>query len=136
MAKILIVEDDPLMQRMYQKAFTLAGYEVEVAGDGREGLEKATRGGPALILLDIMMPKMNGMEVLKELRANAETQSIPVVMLTNITSGSLEAAKHALTKGALEYIVKSDYEPQEVVQMVRKILESGPRDKAPHVDKE
>src|SRR5476651_1169797 len=84
MPKILIVEDDPLMSRMYQKIFTFEGYDVEMAGDGQEGLDKAREVKPTLMLLDVMMPKMNGLQVLEKLKADPETKGIPVIMLTNL----------------------------------------------------
>ena len=84
MIKILIVEDDPLMSRMYQKIFTFEGFEAHMAGDGQEGLEQAKSVKPALILLDVMMPKMNGLEVLEKLKNDGGLKTIPVIMLTNL----------------------------------------------------
>ena len=129
MAKILIVEDDPLMSRMYQKIFTFEGYEVEMAGDGVEGLEKVRSFKPTLILLDIMMPKMNGMEVLEKLKADPDLKSIPVVMLTNLAGQ--QDAEAALEKGAIKYIVKSEYEPKQVTNMVKEILAGYTRNEVP-----
>ena len=129
MAKILIVEDDPLMSRMYQKIFTFEGYEVEMAGDGQEGLEKTRSGKPTLILLDIMMPKMNGLQVLEKLKADPETKTIPVVMLTNLAGQ--QDAETALSKGAVKYIIKSEYEPKQVANMVKEILAGYTRNEVP-----
>ena len=129
MAKVLIVEDDPLMSRMYQKIFTFEGYEVEMAGDGEQGLEKAKTVKPTLILLDIMMPKMNGLEVLEKLKANDDTKAIPVVMLTNLAGQ--QDAETALTKGAVKYIIKSEYEPKQVANMVKEILAGYTRGEVP-----
>lgn len=129
MAKILIVEDDPLMSRMYQKIFTFEGYEVMMAGDGQEGLEKARSGKPTMILLDVMMPKMNGLQVLEKLKADPETKGIPVVMLTNLAGQ--QDAETALTKGAVKYIVKSEYEPKQVANMVKEILAGYTRNEVP-----
>jgi CheY-like chemotaxis protein len=120
MAKILIVEDDPLMSRMYQKIFTFEKYEVEMAGDGEEGLAKAKSAKPEIILLDIMMPKMNGLEVLDHLKANPETKDIPVVILTNLSTQA--DAEAALNKGAVKFIIKSEQDPKEVADMVKVIL--------------
>lgn len=129
MAKILIVEDDPLMSRMYQKIFKFEGYEVEMAGNGEEGLEKAKDVKPTLILLDIMMPKMNGLEALEKLKADEALKAIPVVMLTNL-AGQSDAEK-ALSMGAIKYIVKSEYEPKQVTNMVKEILAGYTRDAVP-----
>lgn len=131
MAKILIVEDDPLMSRMYQKIFTFEGYEVEMAGDGEAGLEKARTVKPTLILLDIMMPKLNGLQVLDKLKADPETKTIPVVMLTNLAGQ--QDAETALEKGAVKYIIKSEYEPKQVANMVKEILAGYTRSEVPTV---
>lgn len=130
MAKsILIVEDDPLMNRMYQKIFKFEKYDVESATDGEAGLEKARKNNPMLILLDIMMPKMNGLQVLEKLKSDPETKKIPVVMLTNL-AGEKDAEK-ALMKGAVKYIVKSEHDPKQVVTMVKQIIAAHSRDDVP-----
>lgn len=126
---LLIVEDDPLMSRMYQKIFKFEGYQVDIAGDGEEGLVKVKQGKPSLILLDIMMPKMNGMQVLERLKSDPMTKSIPVVVLTNL-AGQQDAEK-ALSLGAVKYIVKSEYEPKQVANMVKEILAGYTRDNVP-----
>jgi CheY-like chemotaxis protein len=129
MVKVLIVEDDPLMSRMYQKIFKFEGYDVTLAADGEEGLAKAKTAKPTLILLDIMMPKMNGMEVLEKLKADADLKSIPVVILTNL-AGEADAEK-ALSMGAVKYIIKSEYEPKQVTNMVKEILAGYTRGEVP-----
>jgi CheY-like chemotaxis protein len=129
MAKLLIVEDDPLMSRMYQKIFTFEGYDVEMAGDGQEGLDKAREIHPTLMLLDVMMPKLNGLQVLEKLKADPETKDIPVIMLTNLAGE--QDAEAALAKGAIKYIIKSEYEPKEVADMVKEILAGYTRGEVP-----
>lgn len=129
MAKILIVEDDPLMSRMYQKIFTFEGFEVELAGDGEEGFEKAKTAKPTLILLDVMMPKMNGLQVLEKLKLDPEVKAIPVIMLTNLAGQ--QDAETAMTKGAVKYIIKSEYEPKQVANMVKEILAGYTRNEVP-----
>lgn len=133
MAKILIVEDDPLMSRMYQKIFTFEKYDVEMAGDGEEGFEKAKAIKPTIMLLDIMMPKMNGLEVLEKLKADPYTKSIPVIMLTNLAGQ--QDAEAALAKGAVKYIIKSEHEPKEVANMVKEILAGYTRNEVPETTK-
>jgi DNA-binding response OmpR family regulator len=125
MSKILIVEDDPLISRVYQRVFTFEGFDVEMAADGEEGLTKAKSAHPTIILLDIMMPKMNGLEVLAQLKADPVMAAIPVIMLTNL-SGQDDTQK-ALSGGAIKYIVKSEYDPKEVSDMVKQVLASAPR---------
>ncbi len=131
MTKILITEDDPLMSRMYQKIFTFEGYEVDLAETGQECLEKVRQGAPTLILLDVMMPVMNGLEVLDKLKADPATKAIPVIMLTNLAGQ--QDAETALAKGAVKYIIKSEHEPKEVADMVKEILAGYTRNQVPGV---
>ena len=131
MAKILIVEDDPLMARLYEKVFKFEGYEVDVALNGREALDRVRAGKPTLIVLDIMMPEMNGLEVLDKLKADPDTKTIPVVVLTNLAGG--QDVEAALTKGAVKYIVKSEYEPKAIANMIKEILAGYTRNEVPSV---
>lgn len=120
MATILLVEDDPLMSRMYTKALTLEGYSVALAVDGLEALEKVKTIRPSLILLDVMMPKMNGLQVLEKIKADLDTKDIPVIMLTNLTGE--QEAEMATSKGALDYLIKSEAEPEQVITKIKEIL--------------
>jgi CheY-like chemotaxis protein len=129
MVKVLIVEDDPLMSRMYQKIFSFEKFEVELAGDGEEGLSKAASFGPTIILCDVMMPKMNGLQVLEKLKADPKTKQIPVVMLTNLAGQ--QDAEAALAKGAVKYIIKSEHDPKEIVNMVKEIIAGYTRNDIP-----
>jgi CheY-like chemotaxis protein len=117
MAKILLIEDDPLVIRMYQKVLAFEGFEIDSAGDGRTGVEKAQTDKPDLIFCDVMMPKVNGIEVLERLKADPSTKDIPVIMLTNL-SGTHDA-EVALEKGAFAYLVKSEYKPREVAEKAK-----------------
>jgi DNA-binding response OmpR family regulator len=121
-AKILIVEDDPLMSRVYQRIFKLEGYEIVTAQDGEEGLKKATETNPVLIMLDIMMPKMNGLDILQKLKSQDSTKTIPIIMLTNLAGQ--EDAKKVISMGAAKYKVKSEYKPSRVTNMVKEVLNS------------
>jgi len=131
MAKILITEDDPLMSRLYQKIFTFEGHEVETAENGEVGLEKVRSYKPDIILLDVMMPKMNGLQVLEKLKLDPETKSIPVIMLTNLAGQ--QDAETALSKGAVKYIVKSEHEPKEIADIVKEVLAGYTRNQVPVV---
>src|SRR3989344_199158 len=113
MVKILIVEDDPLIMTLYEKIFVLEGFEVVKAANGEEGLEKAKSVMPTLIILDVMMPKMNGFDLLVRLKKDPQIQNIPVVMLTNL-AGTQDAQK-ALSEGAVKYLIKSEFTPKQVV---------------------
>lgn len=129
MTKILVVEDDELIARMYEKIFGFDGYQVELAADGEEGLKKIQEVKPTLVLLDIMMPKMNGLQVLDKIKADPNTKNIPVVMLTNLDGE--KDAETALSKGAVKYIVKSNYDPKQISDMVKEILAGYTRDQIP-----
>ncbi len=129
MAKILIVEDDALLSKMYLSIFTSENYEVETAINGEEGLDKAREGHPTLILLDIMMPKLNGMEVLRKLKEDPAVKDIPVVVLTNLAGDS--DIQNALNMGAVRYIIKSEHKPREVEAIVRDILAGYTRNDVP-----
>jgi twitching motility two-component system response regulator PilH len=120
MAKVLIVDDDELIRQMYQKIFAVNGFDVEVGQDGEEAVAKAGSVNPDIIMLDIMMPKLNGLEALEKLKSDDKTKNIPVIMLTSLTAQ--QDAQSALAKGAAKYIVKGEYEPKEVVQTVKDYL--------------
>lgn len=120
MASILLIEDDKLIVDMYQRAFSLVGIEIETASNGKDGLQMAQQNHPKLILLDVMMPEMNGLDVLKLLKDDPATAAIPVVMLTNVSEFPI--VNHATNEGAVKYIVKSEAEPQVVVKTVQSML--------------
>ena len=130
MTKILLVEDDPLIYRMYQKLFKLEGYETETAENGEEGLEKVATFMPDVILLDIMMPKMNGIEMLTKLKENPETAEIPTVVLTNVSD--MNISNQVFAKGANLQIAKSEAEPDQVIAWIKSVLSksSQPADDA------
>jgi len=121
MAKILIVDDDKLMVKMYQGKFKDDGFEVAVAVDGQEGFDKTLEFKPDLILLDIMMPVVDGLEMLKKLKSEAVTQKIPVILLTNIGGGDEDVDK-GLSLGAVAYMVKAHYDVKDIVKKVKEIL--------------
>jgi len=121
MTKILLIEDDPLIQRMYTKYLVFSGFEVDIAADGEEGILKVYTFNPQLILLDIMLPKRNGFEVLAELKSNLKTKNIPIIILSNLSQES--NAETALTQGAFDYVIKSNNEPEDVIRIIKKALE-------------
>lgn len=123
MSGILIIEDDPLVARMYAKVLGFEGLAVVLAENGLEGLKKAREMKPQLILCDVMMPKLNGIEVLEHLKADPQLKGVPVIMLTNL-SGTHDA-QAALSKGALAYLVKSEHKPKEVAEFVKQKLNSA-----------
>ncbi|MDQ3099038.1 MAG: response regulator [bacterium] len=120
---ILIIEDEELMVRMYSKLFSFEGYAVASSTDGEHGLKKAKEENPDLIILDIMMPKMNGLEVLEALKSNPSTKDIPVVILTNL--GNDETLKQSLQLGAVGYLVKSQVTNETLVDEIKQYIRSN-----------
>lgn len=120
MAKILIIEDDPYVLRFYGRLFAIGKYQVEMASGGRDGLAKAKTGKPDLILLDIMMPDMDGFAVLRELKSDPETKDIDVLMLTNLSD--TDSYKTAISFGANGYLVKVNNPPEKLLAEVEKHL--------------
>ena len=120
MNKILIVEDEETISSMYKASMSKAGFEVVLANDGKEGLKIATESKPNLILLDIMMPKMDGFAVLEKLKSDDSTKNIPVVMLTNL--GQSEDKEKGRKLGAVDYWVKADFTPAQVNEKIHELL--------------
>lgn len=118
---ILLVDDDMVLSEMYAERLRGAGYQVIVAHDGEAGLAEATAKLPNLVLLDIMMPKMNGLDTLKALKADPRTADIPVVLLTALIQ-ELDKVK-GITSGAQEYLVKSEVMPGELIERIARIFQ-------------
>jgi len=118
--KILVVEDEEILLTALKEELLTGGYEVEGAGDGVEGLEKVKTFKPGLILLDLLMPKMDGMEMLQKLKADQETRDVPVVILTNLSD--YEKISEALSLGAMDYLVKANYKLEDLLEKVKTVL--------------
>lgn len=118
--KILLVEDDSFLASVYATKFELEGFTVLHAPDGEAGLKMAEKSRPDIILLDILMPKMDGFETLHRLKMDQELVNIPVIMLTNL--GQKEDVERCLKEGAVDYLIKAHFVPGEAVKKVRKIL--------------
>jgi len=115
--KILLIEDDPFLSSMYDTKFKLEHFEVMIAPDGAEGLELAKSKNPSIILLDIMLPKVNGFDVLRELKANAKTKNIPVILLSNLSQK--DEVDEGLELGAEEFVIKAYVTPTEMVNKIK-----------------
>lgn len=120
--KILLVEDDPMVVRMYQRKLEMEGFKISLAFNGEEGLTALKKEKPDFILLDIMMPKMNGIEMLKMMKKDRETKDIPVVILTNL-GDKPEDVQKCKELGAEDYWVKANVSLKELVERIKKILE-------------
>lgn len=117
---VLIVEDDTFLSNIYKTKFDMEGFEVITAEDGEAGLAMAKSKKPDMILLDILLPKMDGFMVLKELKADKEVKDIPVILLTNL--GQKDDVNKGLEMGAVDYLIKAHFKPSETVEKVRKVL--------------
>lgn len=116
--KVLIVEDDNFLLSMYSTKLKKDNFQVVMAEDGEKGVKQATQEKPDIILLDIVLPKKDGFEVLKELKSQEETKDIPVLLLTNLSQQ--EDTKKAFSLGAEDYLIKAHFMPSEVVKKVKK----------------
>ena len=121
---ILLVDDDPLVVRMYQNRLAKDGYIVNTASNGEEALIQVMRKKPDLILLDVMMPKMNGVETLKRLKAEEKTETIPVIILTNLGDNP-EDIENAKKLSALDYLIKANITLKQLSERVKKAIETG-----------
>jgi len=119
-AKILIIEDDRYISKMYQLKLSLDGFDVVVADNGRIGVEKVKEFRPDIILTDILMPEMDGFDVIKAVKADEELKSTPILIMSNL--GQEDHIQKGLELGALGYIVKSQYTPSKVVEKIKEIL--------------
>ena len=119
---VLLVEDEPLLIDLYRERFAEEDFNLEIAHDGNEALKKADQHVD-LILLDILLPGVNGFEVLRRLKRNLDTRDIPVIVLTNLGSEQSDSDKQlAFSLGAVDYLVKSYHTPDERVEIVNKRL--------------
>lgn len=118
--KILLAEDEKMIADMYSTKFTLEGYEVVTAHDGVQALAMAKSENPDIILLDIIMPKLDGFAALKSIREDAALKSTPVILLTNL--GQEDDIKKGKELGADDYFVKANHPPQEIVEKVTALL--------------
>ncbi len=119
--KILIVEDEATLQKTLNDLLSQEGYEVLSAIDGPRGMELAFDKKPDLILLDIILPKMDGFEILKKIKENKDTAQIPVIILTNLSS--VNDIQKALDLGATTYLVKADFHLSDILSKIEKIFE-------------
>jgi DNA-binding response OmpR family regulator len=117
---IFLVEDDLFLSDMYRTKFNLSGYDMPHAEDGESAVRMIAEAKPNLILLDIVLPKKSGFDVLKELKADPELSKIPVILLTNLSQK--DDVDRGFKLGANDYIIKAHFTPAEVVAKVEKAL--------------
>lgn len=118
--KILVVEDDKFLIKAYNIKFSKAGFEVITAMDGLSGLEIAGNEAPKLILLDLMLPKIDGFEFLKRMSQDEKIKDIPVIVLSNL--GQQVDKDKAISLGAKEYLIKADYSLDNIIEIMNKYI--------------
>ncbi|MBU0671291.1 MAG: response regulator [Patescibacteria group bacterium] len=119
--KIGLVEDDKFLSKMYQSKLGMEGFEVFAAYDGQEGLDMVRAKKPDIVLLDLVLPKLEGWDVLKALKDDLNTKDIPVIILSNL--GQEEDVRKGQAMGAADYLIKAHFIPKEVIEKIRTILE-------------
>jgi DNA-binding response OmpR family regulator len=124
---ILLVEDEEYLAKMYQVEFELNDFRVKWAKDGEEGLSLATSISPDLIVSDIMVPKLDGLTLLRKLKQDPRSQNIPVIILTNY--GEQRNMKEAFSSGAADFVVKYFATPKEVVEKIKVVLHKAAQTK-------
>lgn len=121
MKTILFIEDESALQKTFNDLLEKEGYQIISALDGEVGLKLAKSKKPDLILLDLILPKIHGFDVLKELKSSPETKDIPIIVLTNLEG--MEDIDKAIELGAKTYLVKTQYNLNEVLDKIKKSLE-------------
>mgnify|MGYP001232342470 FL=1 len=120
MTKIAIIEDDSVINQMYRMKFEADGFDVQVADNGKSGIELVEKYQPDIILLDLQMPEMNGDQALARIRGKDWGKDIPVIILTNL--GAEESPKELKELNIHSYIVKAEFTPSQVVARVKEVL--------------
>ncbi len=120
MKTILLIEDDPLLIDIYTTKLKKAGFGVEVSTGGEEALSKIKEEQPDLILLDIVLPRLNGWEILSKIKSEKTSKDLKVVILSNL--GQKSEVEKGLGLGAIKYLIKAHYTPSEVVKEIKKLI--------------
>ena len=118
---ILLIEDDEFLAELYAAKLSIEGYKVYLANDGQKGLKMVKEKLPVLVLLDILLPKMDGFEVLEAMKSDPKTKKIPVILLTNLSQRS--DVQRGLDLGADDYLIKAHFMPSEVVAKIKRLIE-------------
>ena len=118
---ILLIEDDPFLIDIYVTRLRKEDYKIDVASDGEIALDKLKKGKFDLVILDIILPKIDGWEILKKIKENSKFKKLKVIILSNL--GQKEEIETGFELGAVKYFIKAEYTPTEVVEEIKKILE-------------
>ncbi len=118
--QLLLVEDDVFLANIYKTKFEMEGFKVSLAYDGEEALKELRKKKPDLVLLDVLLPKMDGFSVLEKIKRNKKFSDIPVILLTNL--GQKTDVEKGMAMGAADYLIKVHFKPSEVVEKINKVL--------------
>lgn len=118
--KILLVEDDPFLIDIYKTKLEESGFSVEVADDGLKAINKAQEGEFDLIILDIVLPQIDGWEILRKIKSEEKTKNAKVVILSNL--GQKEEVEKGLNLGATRYLIKANFTPSELIEKIQETL--------------
>ena len=121
MAKILLVEDDPLLIDIYTTKLREFNFEVQVVADGDKVKEEIVKFKPDLVVLDIVLPHMDGWDILRQIRGDKELRETKVMILSNL--GQKDEVDRGIELGAVRYLIKADYTPTQIIKVIEKILE-------------
>ncbi len=119
-SKILIVEDDKFLRELISRKLVKEGYDIAEAVDGEEGVKKSEEFMPDLILLDLILPGIDGFGTLEKIKDNSKTMNIPVVILSNL--GQKDEVEKGLKLGAIDFLIKAHFTPEEIVEKIRLVL--------------
>lgn len=123
--KVLLIEDEEIITDLLKRKLAKEGYQVDVASDGEEGLEKLKKNRPDLVLLDIVMPKLGGFEVMEKIRKDKKLDGMPIIIISN--SGQPVELDRAKELGASDWLVKAQFDPQEVIDKVVRQIGVSPK---------
>ncbi len=118
--KILIIEDDKFLRELISRKLTDEGYDITQAVDGEDGINKVKESQPDLILLDLILPSMDGFEVLSTIKSDDSVSAIPVIILSNL--GQKEEVEKGLNLGAADYLIKAHFTPGEIIEKIKNVL--------------
>jgi CheY-like chemotaxis protein len=120
MAKILIIEDDATLQSAYETVLKIEGHEVSVAADGLDGLDRVQKQQPEIILLDMLLPRMNGLEFLRAYNLASSDKKTKIIVFSNMSVPS--DVKAAMKLGATKYLTKSSFTPKEIADIIKEVI--------------
>jgi len=118
--KILVIEDDKFLRELISQKLLKEGYDIAEANDGEKGIEAVKKENPGLVLLDLILPGIDGFEVLARIKADPEISEIPIIILSNL--GQKDDIEKGLKMGAADYLIKAHFTPAEIIEKIRSVL--------------